>query len=223
MQSWIMLIVISFNPTTEPWCWTDVIWRSWTLVKLDWVIAVEILQQEVQKLSANDAEFMFQREYLNDLNITVVSPELVEFSWFQLKQIGKLMLINGTLQASRWQTLSRAHWIVCSIILGNDFNVQYGTSCSGGSRCDEYDSVRWGKTTCTWPDVVEAKLVVLTIKPLAAKVPDSNMGRWLVTQRSSTNRRAATLSCLSISQLHFHTIQTNAFTMTFCEVKNSSV
>lgn len=44
-------------------------------------------------------------------------------------------------------TFSRPHWIVWSMLEGNDFSVQYGTCVSGGSLCELYDSDRCGTTT----------------------------------------------------------------------------
>ena len=38
-------------------------------------------------------------------------------------------------------------WIVCSMAFGKFFNVQMGIDLSGGSCDDEYDSVKWGRTT----------------------------------------------------------------------------
>ena len=52
--------------------------------------------------------------------------------------------------------------MVCSIALGNDLSVHIGMLFSGGSWLDEYDSVRWGITTCTFA--------------LVPSVPDSSSG-----------------------------------------------
>ena len=45
-------------------------------------------------------------------------------------------------------TLSRAHCIVCSIIAGKDFRVQWGTSSSGGSRYDWKNNKIRGSCNC---------------------------------------------------------------------------
>ena len=62
-------------------------------------------------------------------------PEFVKHLWLLSKQVFKLKewrcATNGMTTALL--TLSLAHWMVCSIVAGNDFSVQYGTSRSGGS------------------------------------------------------------------------------------------
>lgn len=44
--------------------------------------------------------------------------------------------------AKRLSNLSLAHWMVCSMVAGKDLRVQYGTSLSGGSCCEEDDERR---------------------------------------------------------------------------------
>lgn len=41
--------------------------------------------------------------------------------------VSKYLLKSAGLSSNMLANLSRAHWIVCSMLLGNDLSVQYGT------------------------------------------------------------------------------------------------